>query len=101
KWEKFKEKRVRVRWINREDARSLLDALGAPWMRDVCAFALATGARMGEILNLEWRDVDVEQSIAWVVADKAKSGKPRPLPLNADALAVLERRKGKHKQWAF
>lgn len=61
KLEKFKERRVRVRWITKDEARSLLNNLTIPWMRDVCAFALATGASMGETLNLEWRDVDLSK----------------------------------------
>lgn len=101
KLEKFKENRVRVRWITRDEAMQLLDNLGTKWMRDVCAFALATGARMGEILNLEWRDVDLDRGIAWVRADKAKSGRARPLPLNADAKAVLTGRAGTHNHWVF
>jgi len=101
KLEKFKEKRVRVRWITRDEARSLLNNLTTPWMRDVSAFALATGARMGEILNLEWRDVDLSKNIAWVRADKAKSGRARPLPLNSDALNILNSRTGRDGKWVF
>lgn len=101
KLEKFKENRVRVRWITRAEAVCLLGNLNTQWMRDVCAFALATGARMGEVLNLEWRDVDLSRSIAWVRADKAKSGKARALPLNTDALAVLARRNDKNGSWVF
>lgn len=89
---KFREQKVRIRWITRDQANALMDKISQPWVRDVCQFALATGMRAGEILSLEWGDLDLERRIAWVTADRAKSGVARPVPLNAEALNVLARR---------
>lgn len=55
----------------------------------MCSFALLTGARLGEILSLKWKDVDLGRRVAVVTAENAKSGKARPLPLNDDAVAVM------------
>lgn len=86
-----KEPKVRISWITKEQARELLNALSLEWMRNVCAFALMTGARMSEILSLTWEKVNFEKRIAIVTNDKAKSGKARSLPLNKDAIELLYR----------
>ncbi|MCW9733703.1 site-specific integrase [Avibacterium sp. 20-15] len=89
---KNKEPKVRVRWITQQQALELLNALQLSWMRDVCAFALATGARMTEILSLTWDKIDLSRNIAIVSSDVAKSGRARSLLLGKDALAVIEKR---------
>ena len=101
KLDKFKEAPIRIRWITKEQAKSLLNSIQLPWMREVTAFALATGARMSEILFLDWAHVDLDKSIAWVRVSNAKSSKPRPLPLNKDALVIVHSRVGKHPKWVF
>lgn len=92
---------VRVRWITKDQASRLVDALSAQWMRDVCEFALHTGARANEILTLEWASVDLSKSVAWVTNDRAKSGKARALPLNHEAVQLLRRRLPYHVKWVF
>lgn len=58
-------------------------------MKDVCFFALSTGARMSEILSLTWANVDFVNRIATVTEDNAKSGRARALLLNNDAIELL------------
>ena len=48
-----------------------------------------------------WSQVDQERRLAWIHPDQAKARKAIPVPLNADALAVLESRKGKHSTFVF
>jgi len=99
-----KEPKVRVRWITRSEAQRLLAAMtGMPndCLYDMTAFALATGMRAGEILRLQWSDVDLARSMAWVTADKAKSGKARGVPLNPDAVEVIRGRMGSHPRYVF
>jgi len=62
-------------------------------------FALATGCRRREITGLEWGRVDLERRTAWL--DRTKNGTPRGVPLNGDAVAVLEDERGKHPQYCF
>jgi len=95
------EPKVRIRWITQAEAQRLLAAISRDWLRDVTAFALATGMRAGEILNLQWSDVDLSRSMAWVTADKAKSGKARGVPLNHEAVEVIRRRMGTHLHHVF
>ncbi|MGY6089110.1 tyrosine-type recombinase/integrase [Avibacterium paragallinarum] len=90
---KNKEPKVRVRWITQPQALELLNALQLSWMRDVCAFALATGARMTEILSLTWDKIDLSRNIAIVSSDIAKSGRARSLLLGEEALSIIARRR--------
>jgi integrase len=71
------------------------------WMKEVCLFAVSTGMRADEILSLTWAQVDLPQRNAWVTAAGAKSKRARAVPLNIDALAVLERRLGFHDKLVF
>lgn len=89
---RFREPKQRVRWEPRPIIAALIDNLRLPWMQDVVRVAVATGMREDEILSLMPADVDLERSTAWVRAENAKSGRARAVPLNEDALAVLERR---------
>jgi integrase len=52
----LKEPRRRVRFLRREEADRLIEALPSH-MKPIVEFALATGCRAGEILGLEWSRV--------------------------------------------
>ncbi|WP_337944431.1 site-specific integrase [Xenorhabdus khoisanae] len=86
---RLSEPKVRVRWIERHQARLLVDNLKYDWMKKLVAFALLTGARKGEILSLTWRNVDINRKIAVITAENAKSGKARAIPLNEEAVSIL------------
>ncbi|MFD1806159.1 tyrosine-type recombinase/integrase [Pasteurella oralis] len=90
---KNKEPKVRVRWITKEEAARLIENLSVEWMKEVCLFALATGARMTEILSLTWDKIDFNQSIAVITSDIAKSGRARSLPLSTEALHLLRKKR--------
>lgn len=87
----MREPKVRVRWLDKNDARSLIGNLQHEWMRNLCSFALLTGARLREILSLTWKDIDLGLRRAVVKAEVAKSGRARQLPLGDDAVAILNR----------
>lgn len=52
--------------------------------------SINTGLRRGEVFNLEWKDIDFKTKILTVVGSKAKSLQTRHIPLNSEALSVLE-----------
>ena len=89
---------ARDRWLTREEADRLI-ACCSPHMASIVRFALATGCRASEITGLEWSRVDLERQTAWL--NRTKNGTPRGVPLNRDAVAVLEGEKGKHERFCF
>jgi Phage integrase family len=62
-------------------------------------FALFTGLRRGEVLDLTWERVDRARGV--IVLDVTKSGKRREVPLNSRADAVLARRGSKSSGLVF
>lgn len=96
----LKEPRRRVRFLRREEADRLIEALPGH-MKPIVRFALATGCRAGEIHGLEWSRVDLVRKVAWLDHGTTKSGEGRGIPLNADAMAALESTFGQHPHWCF
>jgi integrase len=62
------------------------------WMKEIIRVAVGTGLRRGELLNLQWGDVDLESG-RLVVRNRdgftAKNGSERTVPLRGDALETL------------
>jgi integrase len=57
-------------------------------LRPIVVLALNTGMRRGEILGLEWKNVDLTRGLIYVT--NTKSGKDRVIPLNQAARFALE-----------
>ena len=79
------------------DTRRLLIAIEKPWLAQIVRFAVCTGLRRKELINLRWRFVDLSPSEAWVTVQgyadfETKSGHGRRIPLVAEARRVLEER---------
>lgn len=96
----FREPSKRVRWITPQEAARLVEELPAH-LADMAAFTLATGLRQRNVSYLQWSQVDLARGMAWIHADQAKARKAIAVPLNADALAILRRRRGRDAQWVF
>ena len=92
--------KVRVRYLTHAQAEKLLAAL-PEHQREVVLFALATGLRQKNVLQLTWDRVDLERRIATIEAGDTKNGDALGVPLNEVACAVLERQQGKHRARVF
>ena len=64
-------------------------------------FTLATGLREANVTGLEWSQIDLGRRTAWIHPDQAKARKAIAVPLNADAIAVLQRQRGSHDHSVF
>lgn len=89
---KYHEPDVRVRWEPPAVIEKLIASMSLQWMRDAALLAVSTGMRESEIFSLTRRQVDLQQRCLWVGHEQAKSKRGRSVPLNDDAVQVLERR---------
>jgi integrase len=81
----------RVVRLSREAIDTLLEACEAasePLLTPIVKVALETGMRRGEILNLQWKDIDYERRRIYV--NKSKSGLARCVPASRQVLEVFE-----------
>lgn len=79
---KLKENPGRDRVLSEDEISRLLAASRqskSPYLYCIILLSLTTGARQGEILNLEWRHIDFENKIAYI--KKSKNGRPRSIAL--------------------
>jgi integrase len=82
-----RENNKRDRWLSIDEETRLLQAC-ARWLHDLVTFALHTGMRMGEILELTWRGVDVSRRTVMVF--RSKNGERRTIPVNQTVLTMLK-----------
>ncbi|MGB2867567.1 MAG: tyrosine-type recombinase/integrase [Bacteroidota bacterium] len=87
-------------YLSREDFALILGSTIEEKFREILIFAVLTMMRLGEILSLEWADVDMERQLIHVrnkMAFVVKGGKPRTIPMSKrvhDVLSARENREG-------
>lgn len=96
----LREPSKRVRWLKPDEADRLVAEL-PEHLAEMARFTLATGLRESNVTGLEWSQVDMSRRCAWIHADQAKARKAITVPLNEEAVAVLERQMGKHPARVF
>lgn len=77
----------RVRYLQPQELRLLLDNC-PPWLQPIVLFAVATGMRRGEILQLRY--MDIQKGCAYLPSQITKSKQPRGVPLNELAQMALD-----------
>jgi len=60
---------------------------GNPWLEPLVILAIETAMRKGELLSLEWKDIDMNDRVALLL--KTKNGSAREVPLSSRAISVL------------
>lgn len=84
---------ARDRRLTADEWRYLLRALDEPrarrnaWLAKIVRFAVETAMRQGEILALDWENVDLDKRIAHL--PMTKNGTARTVPLSSAAVALL------------
>lgn len=96
----LRESRRRIRYLDKFEALILLREL-PEHLSDMAAFSLATGLRRSNVTGLEWSQVDMKRRSAWIHADQAKAGFAIPVPLNQDAMVILQKWVKRHSQYVF
>ena len=90
----------RTRWLTAEEWTKLRKSLNG-LLLDLADFSIATGVRENNALGLKWDQIHLGRRIAWFYGDEMKGKVAHGIPLNDDAMAVLERRRGIHKVYVF
>lgn len=82
-----KENNTRDRVLAYDEEERLLN-VSPKWLRNIVTFALHTGARMGEILELTWKDVDIFRKVA--IIHQGKTDGIKTIPLTPTAFEILK-----------
>jgi integrase len=90
----------RVRYLTPGQAQRLLEQLPAH-LAEMAAFSLATGLRKSNVTGLQWSQIDLTRSLAWIHPDQSKTRRAIPVPLNQDAMRVLSVQMGRHPTHVF
>jgi integrase len=85
-----KSRQVRVEdtapaYLSKQDFQTLLIAIKEEWLREIVIFAVLTGLRRGEIINLRWENVNLQSKLINIQSSGTfftKQGKRRTIPMN-------------------
>lgn len=91
-------------FLTKEQFKKLLWLVEEEELKEVFLFAALTGMRLGEIVNLQWSEIDFECRHIFVRnSDKhqTKSGKPRTIPMNELIVSMLSRKELTQKFFSF
>ncbi len=91
----LKEPRQRLRFLEPEEERRLLEVVAEP-LQTMILVGIHCGLRLrSEALTLRWDDVDLRRGLLTVQAAYAKNGQTRTVPLNSVVRAALQRLQAK------
>ncbi len=96
----LKEPKIRIRFITYDEAQRLFLEL-PEHLEMMCRFSLATGLREQNVTRLQWSQIDLDRRMGVIYADDFKPGRNFGFPLNNEAMVVLRKQVGKHKQFVF
>lgn len=96
----LREPKRRIRFLTRTEARTLLHQMPVH-LAAMAEFTLVTGLRRSNVTGLRWSQVDLSRRMAWIHADEAKARQAIPVPLNRDAVRILEAWQGEHHTHVF
>jgi integrase len=75
------------RWLTIDEEKALLK-VSPKWLQEIISFAICTGLREGEILDLKWHQIDFSRKTLLISEQKNRC--VDTLPLNDTALSILQ-----------
>ena len=92
--------------LNTAEIRSLWEALGdlSPTMGRVFKTRLLTGQRGGEVVRMQWSDVELDTGMWTIPGNETKNGHPHRVPLITLVVALLREQRAsvpEHIPWVF
>ncbi len=79
-------------YLTPQNLSILSESIQERWLKNIVVFTAMTGLRLGEVVHLDWNDVNLEQRTILVHSNsdfQVKGGGIRTVPLNDTALSVL------------
>jgi site-specific recombinase XerD len=80
-------------YLTMQHLEMLSNSIEDRWLRDIIIFTAMTGLRLGEVVHLDWKDIDLENKSILVRSNdnfQVKGGGMRKVPLNITALDLLQ-----------
>ena len=93
---RLEEKVMRV--LSQDEEQKLINA-AAPHFKPLIIVAINTGMRRGELLALQWEQVDLHSNT--ITIKQSKNGKVRHIPINKKAQEALENIPEPHEEHVF
>ncbi|MGD0036681.1 MAG: tyrosine-type recombinase/integrase [Bacteroidota bacterium] len=91
-------------YLSKDELRKIISFAKTKMLKDIILFAAFTGMRISEILNLQWKVVDLEKK-QLVVSNSddfvTKSGRERIIPLNDTVVEILSARFDAGRKYVF
>ena len=90
KVQKPKVRELQPLFFTKDEMKSLLNVIEDVQLKNLCLVAVSTGLRLGELLNLQWSDIDLISKVIHIRNSETfttKSRKNRSLPMS-DQLAM-------------
>ena len=85
-------------FFSASDFERLLHCITEKWLKEIVVFAVLTGMRRGELLNLRWQEVDLQRKMIQIQSTptfRTKQGRKRMIPLNDTAFYLVQSKHGK------
>jgi len=100
KVEKLKEDNHRIRFLTDEEEVRLFNSIeiNTPYLKPLVVTALQTGMRKGEILNMQWRNIDFNNRIIHILDTKSCDSREVPI---SDKLNNLLQTLPKEAEYVF
>ncbi len=79
-------------YFTKDDFQKFLSLIKEEWFKGLIVFAVVTGMRRAEVINLRWQDVDLARRLVHIHSSptfRVKCGKKRTVPLNDVAIQLL------------
>ena len=74
------------RWLTLDEEARLLN-VSPKWLQDIIVFAINTGMRQSEILDLKWKQIDMDRKT--ITISEQKNHCTDTLPFNATVMSIL------------
>lgn len=96
----YDEPKPRKDFLTKEAATDTV-AKAPDWAKDPLLFDWATGHRLGNLLGLEWHQLDLQRRVYKPYGENFKNGEEPELPLSDFAISIIRRQLGKHQRFVF